>query len=460
MERKSVKPLRAREAALAVLYEVEHKGAYANLALDRALSRYGDDGTKNSLVTELVNGTIRMRKHLDWVLNLFLSKKLEAQNPWLLEILRMSVYQLLFMDNIPDYAIVDEACDLTRCKTGGRLSAVVNAVLRNIVRNRANIEYPDPVQEPVKYLSVYYSHPEWMVTRWVQRYGWEKTAGLLEYNNRRPEVVLRTNVLKVTREELIRRLEEEGVRCAASPLTPWAVRVQDTGKPLRKLGGYSEGWFYIQEESSMLVSAACSPRPGQTVYDLAAGVGGKTSHLAELMGNRGVIRAAELFPHKVKLLQENMERLGIDVVETWVGDGLGSLPEKWGEGDVVVVDAPCSGLGVLRRRADLRWRRQEGDIDHLSQMQRQFLKRGSQLVRTGGILVYSTCTLEPQENEEVVYWFLKEDPRFALDSLTEALSFFPFESEDTAAASQGMLTLFPPRYDTDGMFIARLRRLS
>jgi len=447
-----------REVALNLLYRVEHKGAYANLAVDRELDRYEDNGSQHALVTELVNGTVRMRKHLDWVLNLFLSKPIQKQNPWLREILRMSVYQLLFMDNVPEYAVVNEAVGLAGRKLDRGLSAVVNGVLRNVIRNRGEIPYPDMYQNPVEYLSVYYSHPEWMVARWVERYGLKGACQLLEHNNVRPRVALRTNLLKVDREELFRSLTDEGCRCTLSCLTPWGVWVEETGKPLRKLHSYREGWFYVQDDASMLVSAACAPEAGQVVYDLAAGVGGKTSHLAELMGNQGIIRAVEILPKKVEILKENIRRLGITIVDIWTGDALGPLAPGWGEGDVVLLDAPCSGLGVLRRRSDARWRKSEKDITVLSELQKRLLKRGAQLVRPGGVLVYSTCTLEPEENEEVIDWFLGEETGFVLDDLSQPLRFFPFSPEDAKAASRGMLVLFPPRYGTDGMFIARLRR--
>lgn len=208
----------------------------------------------------------------------------------------------------------------------------------------------------------------------------------------------------------------------------------------------------------MLVSAACAPEAGQVVYDLAAGVGGKTSHLAELMGNQGIIRAVEILPKKVEILKENIRRLGVTIVDIWTGDALGPLAPGWGEGDVVLLDAPCSGLGVLRRRSDARWRKSEKDITVLSELQKRLLKRGAQLVRPGGVLVYSTCTLEPEENEEVIDWFLGEETGFVLDDLSQPLRFFPFSPEDAKAASRGMLVLSPSRYGTDGMFIARLRR--
>lgn len=447
-----------REQALYCLHRIEEKGAYANLLLDEEMRLNQWSGADRALLTELVNGTVRMKKHLDWVLNLFLSRKIEKQNAWLRDILRLGAYQLLFLGRIPDYAVVDEAVRLTREKLNHSMSRLVNAVLRNLARNRGQILYPDSYREPITYLAVYYSHPEWIVERWMKRYGFEKTRSLLEYNNRSPQITIRTNHLKTDRSTLVNSLAKDGCECQISGLTPWGVRISRLAKPLRSLQAFQQGWFYVQNEASMLVAPALSPDQSQLIYDLAAGVGGKTSHLAELVGNCGIIRAAELHAAKLEVLQGNTRRMGIDIVQTWAGDILGVIPDSWEPGDRVLLDAPCSGLGVLRRRADSRWRKTPGDIEQLTNLQLGMLTRAADLVRPGGILVYSTCTLEPEENEQVVKAFLVEHSEFTPESLSDPLAFFPFAGEDEIQASTGMLTLFPPRYGIDGMFIARIRR--
>lgn len=455
---RQVSPGNVREAALLLVHQIEEKGAYANLVLDEEMRRNVREPLDRALLTELVNGTVRMKKHLDWVLNLFLPRPVEKQNPWLRDILRLGAYQILFLKRIPAYAAVDEAVNLARNRLNHPLSRLVNGVLRNLIRNLAEIPYPDARQQPGAYLATYYSHPEWIVERWMERYGFSTTCSLLDYNNRPPEVTVRTNILRTDRESLVRSLESEGCQCRASSLTPWGVRISGMAKPLRSLEAFQAGWFYVQDEASMLVAPALGPQEFDTVYDLAAGVGGKTTHLAELMNNRGTLRAGEVHAGKLDLLRFNCGRLGISIIETWAGDVLGQLPRDWQAGERVLLDAPCSGTGVLRRRADARWRRSYKDIESLTPLQLSLLERAASLVKPGGWLVYSTCSLEPEENEQVVEAFLAAHPGFQPDDLSEALAFFPWAGEDKAAATGGKLTIFPPRYGVDGMFIARLRR--
>jgi 16S rRNA (cytosine967-C5)-methyltransferase len=319
-----------RAAALRLLYEVEVKGAYTNLLLDKELRHNSWGAADRALLTELVSGTTRMRKHLDWVLDLFLSRSIKKQNPWLRNILRMAAYQLLFLEKIPDYAVVNESVNLARARLGSSVSRLVNAVLRNLVRNRGRLTYPDPRKNPVEYLAVYYSHPEWLVVRWLARYGFDATRGLLEYDNLSPGVTVRTNFLRTDRQALLDSLRADECRCEASLLTPWGVRILNLAGTLRHLDAFRSGWFYVQDEASMLVTPALDPVENQLVYDLTAGVGGKTTHLAEMMNNQGVIRAGELHKGKLDVLRANTARLGITMVEACSCNLLESLPDEWG----------------------------------------------------------------------------------------------------------------------------------
>ncbi|MCR4399574.1 MAG: 16S rRNA (cytosine(967)-C(5))-methyltransferase RsmB [Syntrophomonadaceae bacterium] len=446
-----------RETAVRLVGQVE-EGAYANLALEGQLRRVAWSAADRALLTELVNGTVRMKKHLDWVLSLFLNRPASRLHPWVRDTLRVAAYQLLFLERIPAYAAVDEAVAMTR-RLGPRLAGLVNGVLRALARDRQRVVFPDRRQDPVAYLSTFYSHPEWLVVRWLQRYGSEKTEELLAFDNRAADLCLRVNRLRVERDALLTALRGEGCECEASPLVPWAVRVHSLPRGPGQLEAFARGWCYVQDEGAMLVAPALSPRPGEVVYDLAAGVGGKTTHLAELMGNCGTVRAIESQPARLEQLRVACARLGVTIVEALAADVREGLPPGWQAGDGAVLDAPCSGLGVLRRRADLRWKRREQDIPQLSSLQRELLSAAAGMVRPGGVLVYSTCTLEPEENEEAVRWLLETDRRFRLEDLREPLGFFPFQDQDEGAAAAGFVTLFPPRYGTDGMFIARMRRV-
>lgn len=445
----------AREMALNIVYEVTEKGAYANLSLDKALRVCQLSQNDKKLVTEIVNGSIRMIKHLDWVLNLFLQKPVEKQNPWLRNILRISTYQLIFMQRIPDYAAVNSAVELSRKKASKALSGVSNGVLRNIIRNRERLDYPQNSQ--LKYLSVYYSQPEWLTQKWLDEFGPVHTETMFAYLNQRGKLTLRNNNLLGSSVQLLQDLAQEGVEANSSPIIPGAIRVASMDKSIDALSCYQQGRFYIQSEAAMLAATILDPQPGEQVMDLCCGLGGKTSHFAEQMENRGKIDAIDLYAHKIALLEKNCQRLGITIVQALAQDIL-TMEEQRPIWDRVFLDAPCSGLGVLNRRADSRWRKNPEEIIALCKLQSALLAKSAALVKPGGVLVYSTCTINRQENEVIVNDFLSANHDFEAESLADLVAFFPLDEGDLIDARQGFLTLLPGKYDTDGMFYARLRR--
>ncbi len=409
------------------------------------------------LVTELVNGTIRMKKHLDWVLDLFLAGKQRKLERRVYVILILSLYQLLFLERVPAYAVINEAVEMAR-SVGKGASGLVNGLLRNVERNRGQITYPDPSRDPVSYLAVFYSHPEWMVSRWIGRYGYEDTQKLLAFNNQSPPLTVRVNRLKTNVAELAALFDEEGVKTRAGRISDTSLVLESTPGPLYELQSYRDGLFYIQGESTMLIPLCLAPQPGSLVYDFCCGVGGKTTHLAELMGDRGRIIAVDLYPHKLELLEQNCRRLGISIVESRQGDLFDLVPELT-EADAVLLDAPCTGLGVLRSRADLRWRKKEEDIALMSELQSRMLEQVARTVRPGGKLLYSTCSLEPEENEELVERFVANHRDFEFVNLDELLEMNPWLTTEGNAAGNGYLTVFPPRHKADGMFVSLMRRI-
>lgn len=443
----------ARELALNIIYDVTEKGAYANLSLDKALRAATMPANDKRLVTELVNGTLRMSKHLDWVLHLFMQKPMEKQNPWLRCILRMSAYQLLFLEKIPDYAAVNSAVELSRKKAGKALSGVSNGVLRNLIRSRSQIVWPDNAEA---YLSVYYSQPDWLTRMWLQEYGPEQTEKMFIYLNQRAGLSLRNNELLGSRAELMQNLAAEQVEAAESPLLPWAVRVEFMEQSLEELQAFQQGRFYIQNEASMLAAAILDPQPGSRILDLCCGVGGKSTHFAERMQNLGSIKAVDLYEHKITLLQKNCQRLRINIVEACKQDILAMTEEPLWNG--VFLDAPCSGLGVLNRRADSRWRKNPGETAALTKLQSALLQKAGAMVEPGGTLVYATCTINKMENEDIVQAFLARNHDYAVADIHALIPFFPLDLQDQNHARQGFLTLLPGKYQTDGMFYARLRR--
>lgn len=446
--------IEAREVAAELLYRIVEKGAFANLSLEKELAGKQLSSADKNLVTEIVNGTVRMLKHLDWVLDLFLTSEIKAMNPWLRTILRMAAYQIMFMDKIPVYAAIDEAVNLTKQKTNKNLSRVTNGVLRNLVRNVKEIRYPE---DETQYLAVYFSHPEWIVTLLLSRFGRRQAEEILKHNNSAPRLVLRNNQLRGTRLELIEILQQQNIDCELNDRTPWAVTVKKMNMALENTDAYIKGRFYVQNEASMLAAAILQVMPGHFVYDLCSGVGGKTTHLAENMQNKGMIKAYELYDKKIKLLRSNCDRLGINIVDPLRQDVL-SIDKELPAADRVLLDAPCSGLGVMQRRSDLRWRQTPQSILQLTRLQAELLNKAGELVAGGGLLLYATCTVNDLENEGVVTQFLKENPDYALESFDREITYFALDEYDETCAARGMLTIIPGKYQTDGMFYALLRR--
>ncbi len=444
-----------RELALNLVYEVMEKGAYTNISLDKALRSSRLSQTDKNLVTEIVNGSIRMIKHLDWVLNLFLQKPVHKQNPWLRNILRISAYQLMFMERIPDYAAVNSAVDLTRKKTSRALTAVCNGVLRNLVRQRGQYDYP-PLHT-LDYLSVYYSQPEWLVKDWLESFGLEAAVTMFSYLNKRAPLALRINSLRTSPAQVLENIGREGAVAVVSPLVPWSIRLEALEKSIEELSSYQQGHFYIQNEASMLAGAILDPQPGEKIMDLCCGVGGKTTHFAERMQNQGNIKAIDIYEHKMSLLEKNCQRLGITIIQGQTKDIL-QMEDDYQGWQRVFLDAPCSGLGVLNRRSDSRWHKKPEDVLELNQLQSRLIEKAGQMIAVGGVLVYSTCTINRSENEDIVNGFLQNNPDFELEAFDDLISFLPLDQNDRDTVRQGLLTLLPGKYDTDGMFYARLKR--
>lgn len=443
----------ARELALQVLCRVEKEGAYANLLLDHSLEKQTLDGRERALATELVYGTLRHLLTIDYLLHPFLRRPLNNQDIYIRNILRLAVYQLEYLSKIPAAAACHEAVKLARRYGGEGAARFVNGVLRNFLRRREAITFPAPAEDPVEHLAVVYSHPRWLVKRWLEMYGFDDTRALCAANNQPAPHTIRTNTLRTTRAVLQQVLSEAGVMTEPTDYAPEGLIIKQA-VPLRELAAFRDGLFFVQDESSMLAVHALAPERGEKVLDAAAAPGGKTTHIAQLMGDEGEITAVDIHPHKINLIVENCRRLGITCVRPQVAD-LRQPPAEWrAQFDRILLDAPCSGLGVLRRRPDLRWRKSEGNIAELAQLQRQLLTALAPCLKVGGVLVYSTCTITREENEEQVNAFLANHPSFVLEDLQPVLG----HMLDAPSLTQGWLQLLPHRHGTDGFFIARLRR--
>lgn len=409
----------ARRQALKVLKAIDADGAYANLALDQVLER--DPAARalgpadRALMTELVYGVTRWRRRLDHTIDAYSTTPSGKLPVFARNALRLGVYQIVYLDKVPDRAAVFESVALAREFGHAGTAALVNAVLRRVARLGPAPLPPEAAEGPADRLAVEFSHPTWLVRRWLDRLGLEETRRLLTVDNEAAPLTLRANRRRVSAAELAVRLEAEGVATSPGRLFPEAL-ICRSELPLRRLASYQAGLFSVQDESAMSAARWVDPQPGWLVVDACAGVGGKSTHLAELMDDTGRVVAVDLFQHKLALLRSAATRLGLGSIETRRLDAR-ELPasDLAGRADAVLVDAPCSGLGVLRRRPDLRWRVGPEDLDQLTELQREILAAAARCVRPGGVLVYATCSIEPAENEAVVGGFLASDHEFVQD---------------------------------------------
>jgi 16S rRNA (cytosine967-C5)-methyltransferase len=439
-----------RENALLILYKVEKEGAYSNIALNSQLKKSDMSALDKGLTTEIVYGTLRNQGTIDYILGLFLSKPLKKLPVWILLILRMGVYQLRYMDKIPVAAAINESVNLAKKYGHQGTAGLVNATLRNIVRHPDKIIFPDSKNDPARYISVVYSHPLWLVERWLKEYGFNDTVKFCEYNNSTPEFSLRINTLKTTPEKIKSFFDKNGIVSEISKYTKDSICIGSAKKSII-MGLIDQGFLYPQHISSMLAALALSPTADSHVIDACAAPGGKTTHLAQIMGNKGEIRAFDIFEHKAKLIDNNCKRMGINIVKAEVCDSR-QLPtdlDDWA--DFALVDAPCSGLGVLRIRPDARWQKTPESITELADIAYDILDCVAQKVKVGGKILFSTCTVTHEENIDTINRFLKEHKNYQLIPITD----MPYMLFDNEACWQ----ILPQVHNLDGFFLAKMQRI-
>ncbi|MCU6708952.1 16S rRNA (cytosine(967)-C(5))-methyltransferase RsmB [Paenibacillus sp. J5C_2022] len=449
-----------RELALDALVKVEQSGAYSNIQLNRMLQEAELSRADAALATELVYGTIARKKTLDYWIAGFRAKGLHGIEPWVLQLLRMSAYQLLYLERVPSHAAVNEAVDIAKRRSHRGIAGMVNGVLRNMVRRLSDLtEARIDAGEPMATVAVRHSYPEWLVRRWADVYGMETAEAICAAGNEPPHGSIRANGMLQDPSDLLQELQREGLAAEASPIAASGIIVRKGGN-LVDSDGYRAGKWSMQDESSMLVAEVLSPEEGMTVLDCCAAPGGKALHIAELMKGTGKVWANDLHEHKRKLIQQGAERLRLGNVEAITGDA-GALAERFPAGsmDAVLLDAPCSGFGVIRRKPEIRWTKEESDIASIAALQRRLLHAASGLVRPGGVLLYSTCTVEKEENEHQIAAFLKEHPEYALDAGWPQPLLRKLEEKGVIGAQfDGQLQLLPQHFDSDGFYIARLIR--
>lgn len=441
----------ARLVALQALGRVNADDGYSNLVLDQALKTADLDVRDSALTSALFYGVLEHQITLDWVITHHSRTPLKKISPKVLDILRMGVYQLSYMDKIPQSAAVNESVKLTRLCRQEQASGFVNGVLRSFLRSGCERLLPEEQENPFLSLSVRYSCPEWMIRMWTKAYGKENTLHLLQSLEGRPPLTARINSLRGADEKLLRLWEKEGVKAYPVTGVPRAVCLEGTGS-VEQLPGFQRGEFHIQDLASQLCCLCVAPRPGERVIDVCSAPGGKAFTLAQMMENRGELLAFDLYEAKVRLIEQGAKRLGISILQAAVRDartGLGDLPKA----QRVLCDAPCSGLGIIRRKPEIRYKN-SNTLDSLPDLQYLILCKSSELVEENGILIYSTCTLNPKENGKIADRFLREHPDFAAHPLQLPSGIVRNDWEP-----RNQLTLMPHLHGTDGFFISAYQRL-
>ena len=436
-----------RGIAVKILTRVERTDAYLDKLLDIELETGDLNPPDKRLLNELVHGVLRNQAKLDWVLTGFYHGQYSKVAPNVRNALRVALYQILFLTRIPHHAAVNEAVEFVKKYRGQRLADTMNGLLRNIARNVENIRYPLATKDEIQYLSVVHSHPSWIVKRWHKRYGFEETESLCKADNMRPFLTLRPNPLKIDYRSFVNELVEVGIDYRRCFYMRDYVTVRNLPN-IRHSRLFTGGLFTIQDESAGLVGDLLAPQPGETLIDLCAAPGGKSLHAAEKMNNQGRIISVDRYDVRLNLVQRAADRIGASIIETVEGYAESIELEP---ADKVLVDAPCSGLGTLSKKPDIKWKRDLEDIRKLAVLQKGIMENAAKLVKPGGVLVYSTCTIEPEENEDVVSAFLETHPEF---ELVHAEEFLPHR----VVSREGFLATFPHKHRMDGAFGARLRR--
>jgi 16S rRNA (cytosine967-C5)-methyltransferase len=439
--------LSARQPAFIALKAI-HKGAFADVALDRTLAQYTLSDADRRLLTELVYGCVRRMRSLDTLIDQLGQKPALSQPPDLRTVLHLGLYQLRYLEQIPSAAAVNTTVELLKQNRMGGLSGVGNGLLRQYLRLR---ETQDPLTlppNPIERLGILHSYPDWMVQLWVDSLGVAATEQLCITLNQTPSLDLRVNPLCCDRQTIQAAFADQGIKTSPLPQLPQALRIIGNPGPIQKLPGYDQGWWSIQDTSAQLVGHLVNPQPGSVVIDLCAAPGGKTTHLFELMQGKGTLWACDRTASRLRRLQQNLQRLHIQTVHVWQGDGR-NLTADLPLADYLLLDAPCSGLGTLHRHADARWRQTPTSVRELATLQTELLNAAAKQVKTGGVMVYSTCTLHPQENENVIQKFLETHPHWFLD--------IPEPMFESLQSQEGWIKIWPQKQAMDGFFMVRLR---
>lgn len=442
-----------RQVALEILLNIETEDSYADLLVDRELSSDAIQGPDRGLLTELVFGVLRRRGTLDHMIDSFASQRAAKLERVVVILLRLGLYQSFYLDRVPVSAAVNETVKLAKVFVP-RASGFVNAVLRRADRERDLIPWPDRIAEPAAFLAARYSEPRWLAEQWLAQLGPAEAEELAAAMVEPPPLTIRVNTLKISRDAYAERLAAEGIAARCTDFSPVGMHILAAIHPTR-LPGFPDGLITIQDESSQLASLFLSPEPGQNVLDICAAPGGKTTHLAQLMENRGTILACDLDARKIRRIEETATRLGVTSIETRRLDASRPLSSFGGRKfNRILVDAPCTGLGVIRRNPEAKWRLTSADASRMAGLQSSILRTVADHLEIGGVLLYSTCSTSPEENERVIDLFLSERQDYMIEDLR---SVYPQYAD--LCSDRGFFRGWPHRGGMDGFCAARLKRI-
>lgn len=443
-----------REIILEILLDINRDGVKSHIAIGNTLNKFQYlSKQERSFIARVCEGTIEQMIYIDYVIDHFSSVKVAKMKPVIQNILRSAVYQILFMDSVPDSAACNEAVKLAQKKGFYSLKGFVNGVLRSIIRGLDTLELPNP-DNKMEYLSVVYSMPRWLVKRWVDEFGVVTTETMLQEFLKEHPTTVRFKTDNVEAETIMESLKKQGVKVTSAAYLPYAYEISNYNY-LQGLEAFTRGWIYVQDVSSMLVGEIADPKPGEFILDLCAAPGGKSLHVADKLGSFGMVEARDLKENKVALIQDNIQRMDLINVKAVMADATafdGSMVEK---ADIVLADVPCSGMGVIGNKPDIKYNLTSLQVEELVLLQRKILHNAASYVKPGGTLVFSTCTIGKKENQDNVEWFTKNYP-FHLESLNPYLP----EELHGPTTGDGYLQLLPGVHKTDGFFIARLKKES
>lgn len=439
---------KSRKVCVDIVEQVLTQNAYSNIVLRNVLNKSDFEDKDKSLITEIVYGTIKYKHTIDTILSSYLKNGIKGIDTYALNILRTAVYQIRFLDKIPNFAAVNEAVEIAKKYKSVGASKLVNGVLRNYLRNLDKVYYNE--ESIVEALCFNYSFDKWLVKMFIDQYGIQRAEEILKGLNEKPAVTVRVNNLKITYDEAFKNLSEYGYNVEEGYVCPEAIII-NKGKSIENNPLFKEGKITVQDESAMLVAPSMGVKEGSQVLDLCSAPGGKTTHISELMNDNGIVKAFDIHENKLSLVKDNAERLGIKNITYNKMDAAILNKDLENSADAVLIDVPCSGLGIIRKKPEIKYTKEIKGVKDIIRIQRNIMNNASKYVKVGGALLYSTCTINKKENEENIEWFLKNFPQYSIEKL------YYGDMENFIYNNNGSVTILPNKY-MDGFFISRLRR--